>query len=203
MNGLYFKYYSRKFRRGMARWVWQGWPNPAPVRVKRKVLLRNASIDSTWIETGTYFGETASYLATKTGAKKVISLEPSTELYAFAKTKWRKIQNLQILNESSESGFAKVFQGLSGNINFWLDGHNSGDVTFLGDSISPIQIELSVIADNLAQLGAVSIFVDDVRLFKGTGGYPRLFEIVSWGESLGFDWSIEHDILIMKITKSD
>lgn len=197
MNGLYFKYYSRKFRRGMARWVWQGWPNPAPARVKRKVLLRNAIAKATWIETGTYLGETASYLARKAEARKVISLEPSPELYTFAKKKWRKIQNLQILNESSESGFAKVLQDLSGNINFWLDGHNSGDITFLGEQISPIEYELGIISEMLKRLDAIVIFIDDIRLFNGRDGYPQKDYLVDWALRRELQWRIEHDIFII------
>jgi hypothetical protein len=197
MKNMYFKYYSRKLRSGMIRWILQGAPSPAPVRVKRKVLLRNASTESTWIETGTYFGETASYLAKRNVAKNVISLEPSPELYRFAQNKWRKIHNLQILNESSESGFAKVIQGLSGNINFWLDGHNSGDITFLGEHISPIEYELGVIADNLKRLGSVTIFIDDIRLFNGKDGYPKKEHLVEWALDRELQWRIEHDIFII------
>jgi hypothetical protein len=63
-----------------------------------------------------------------------------------------------------------ILKDSSRDVNFWLDGHNSGDITYLGAPISPIQLELSVIADNLAQLGLVSIFIDDITLLNWKNG---------------------------------
>ena len=196
MLKLYLKYYRRKSQTRLRDWARRAWAAPAPTQVKKRVLLRYCVPAGTWVETGTYLGETASFLAKKTANRDVISLEPSPELYAFATKKWKHISNLKIINQSSEQGFELTVSQLSGVINFWLDGHNSGDVTFQGEEISPIKLELEVITRYLANFSSVSIFIDDVRLFNGRDGYPSSSQLVKFADENNLNWRIEHDIFI-------
>ena len=191
------KYYSRKFRLEFLNWRKRGWSNPAPAAVKRNVLLRYCISGADWIETGTYLGETACFLATKTHARKVYSLEPSFELFNFNRKKWKKIGNLEVINASSEDGLEKIILQTSGALNFWLDGHNSGDITYLGERISPIEFELSLIAKHCNPDRSLSIFIDDVRLFNGEDGYLTIDQLVNWADQRSFKWTIEHDIFVM------
>jgi hypothetical protein len=196
MLKLYLKYYRRKSQSGMRDWARRAWAAPAPTKVKKRVLQRYCVPAGTWVETGTYLGETASFLARKTANRNVISLEPSPELYAFATKKWKHISNLKINNYSSEQGFEQTVSQLSGVINIWLDGHNSGDVTFQGEQISPVKLELEVIGKYLPNFREVSIFIDDVRLFNGSDGYLSISQLVKFADENNLNWRIEHDIFI-------
>ena len=196
MFRIHWKYYARRMQPTLLKWSRNGWEPPAPAAVKREVLLRYGIQGAVWIETGTYLGETSSFLAKNMDSKQVYSLEPSQELFEFAAKKWKKITNLIILNESSETGFKNILQQVKGDTNFWLDGHNSGDVTYMGEEFSPIKLELALIKEHLPNFKQLSVFIDDVRLFVGTDGYPKIGELVRWSESIGLNWIIEHDIFI-------
>jgi hypothetical protein len=61
------------------------------------------------------------------------------------------------------AGFMQSF--LSGNLNFWLDGHYSDGITFKGDKDTPIVDELNHISMNLDRYNEVCVLIDDVRCF--------------------------------------
>jgi hypothetical protein len=197
MIDLYLKLFARKVRIEFVTWHRSGWSNPAPSAVKRAVFKRYCLENAIWVETGTYLGETAKFLASKTKARYVYSLEPSKALFDFSSQRLRRIKNLEIINSSSELGLESVIHKVAGKINFWLDGHNSGDITFMGSQSSPIEIELEVIKRSIQNFEGVVIFIDDVRLFNGTDGYCNLSALVNWSESVSLTWAIEHDIFIM------
>ena len=52
----------------------------------------------------------------------------------------------------------KLLPNLSGDINFWLDGHYSSGLTFKGDQECPIKDELDQIGNNLKRLSYGNIF---------------------------------------------
>ncbi len=180
---------------------------PAPTRVKRGVLRRWSIPEASWIETGTYKGSTAKWLASF--APQVITLEPMSALYGAAVKRLQKYSNVELLNEGSETGLETAIQKINGSkVNFWLDGHYSDGPTFRGARDTPIEIELKVIADNLAAnlLNQIVVFVDDVRLFVARyrhdatdherPGYPSLNLLVEWAVANHLTWTIEHDIFI-------
>jgi hypothetical protein len=91
---------------------------------------------------------------------------------------------------------------LTGDVNFWLDGHYSAGVTFQGDSDTPITQELATIATCLPGFRRVSVLVDDLRCFDPTlpdlADYPSRSFLVDWANGLGLAWHIEHDIFIAR-----
>lgn len=180
-------------------WQKRSWASPAPNFVKRQVLRRHSSPSATWVETGTYLGETSRYLARSGSA--VISLEPSPYYYALAKRKLRSFKNVKLINGSSETHFSGVINSLSGEVCFWLDGHHSGGQTFRGAMVSPVLKELEEISRARTRFSSIRVMVDDVRLFpvgshKGEPGYPPITSLTDFAESNGFTWTIEHDIFI-------
>ena len=197
MFRIHLKYYSRRLQPTLLNWSRSHWQLPAPAVVKKEVLLRYRIPNAGWIETGTYLGETSSFLARNSKSYQVFSLEPSPQLFRFATKKWRKISNLTIINESSETGFENTLKQIKGSVNFWLDGHNSGDITYLGEHFSPIQLELELIKKYRENFKEITVFIDDVRLFIGSDGYPKVSELVQWAESLELNWKIEYDIFIV------
>ena len=164
-----------------------------------KVLKSHSLLNSTWIETGTYLGDTTSKLAKI--ANRVISIEPQTELSLFSSKRLKRKKNVEVINATSESSIVKVLEGVSGPTCFWLDGHYSGDVTFQGTEISPISIELAAISNYLVD-NQVIVFVDDFRLFVNSvaTGYPDQFTLLKWAGENALAWTVEHDIFIAKTT---
>jgi hypothetical protein len=178
-------------------WRRSNYSAPSPQHVKIGILKANSLENATWVETGTYLGDTTSKLAKI--SRRVISIEPQTELSKFASARLKRYKNVEIVNAISESCIAKVLDGINGPTCFWLDGHYSGDVTFQGAEISPILAELSAISKFLRSHEGV-IFVDDFRLFVNSTntGYPPHSNLVDWAVENNLSWTVEQDIFIAK-----
>jgi hypothetical protein len=194
-----FKFWLKVIKRNLIpesyKWRHSNYSSPSPQHVKIKVLKSHSLPNATWIETGTYLGDTTSKL-TKI-ANKVISIEPQTELSLFASRRLRRKKNVEVINATSEGCIVKVLAGVSGPTCFWLDGHYSGDVTFQGTEVSPISAELSAIARYLT-MNKVVVLIDDFRLFVNSAatGYPSHLTLVKWADENSLIWSVEHDIFI-------
>lgn len=188
------------FRRlaSFLKWQRRRFAAPSPDFIKREVLLRLNLANSTWVETGTYRGETTALLAGV--AKRVISLEPEPQLFAAAQQRFANNPNVELLNTSSEDAFPTLLPRLDGTVCFWLDGHFSGDLTFKGPNDTPIMQELAIIESQLSRWPQALVLVDDLRLFTGEvhsyGPYPPLRVLVDWAERLKLNWHIEHDIFV-------
>ena len=182
------------------RWQRRGFEAPSPQFVKRSVLFRNGLRNSTWIETGTYLGETTSFLARR--SPFVYSLEPEPVLFARAARRFAKTANVRILQGTSEAVLPALLPALSGSINFWLDGHYSAGATYKGSQDTPVADELDCIAKNLVRFDRVCVLIDDVRLFAGGAsedtGYPPLDYLAAWAKENGFRWHVEHDVFVAK-----
>ena len=194
---LYVKLYRRRFGFTYFAWRQRRFNPPSPKYVKDQILTNNCIPGAVWIETGTYLGETTLYLA-KHGFK-VTSLEPSKYLFDFNRIRLRKHENIKLVNGTSEEFFETEVVGINAPVNFWLDGHGSGDVTFVNENITPIKFELDVIEKHLKDLGLVCIFVDDFRGFpKARIGddYPSRNFLVDWALRNNLNWDVQHDIFI-------
>ena len=177
-------------------WIQRRFAAPAPGIVKRRVLLRNGFPGATWIETGTYRGDTTRFLSSL--AEAVISIEADPTLATNARRRLASRKNVRIIEGRSEDVLPTLLPSIEGNVNFWLDGHYSAGMTFRGPS--PIELELKSIGASLTRWTAVAVLVDDVRLFSNENieGYPPLRVLVDWAERTGLWWSIEHDIFVAK-----
>jgi hypothetical protein len=167
---------------------------------KQKVLLRNGLRDATWVETGTYMGDTTSVLSKV--AKMVYSIEPEPALFSKAEQRFSNTSNVKIIKGLSEDVFPKLLPTLSGNVCFWLDGHYSAGITFKGPQETPIIDELTGIGRNITQMGKVVVMVDDVRCFDPSNpefsAYPPVGFLVDWARKHNLTWHIEQDIFIAK-----
>ena len=185
--------------------VYRDWANrefaaPSPNFVKQKVLLRNGLPNATWVETGTYLGDTTDVLSKV--AKMVYSIEPEPTLFSKAEQKFRNTSNVKIINGLSEDVFPKLLPTISGNICFWLDGHYSEGITFKGPQDTPIMDELAVIGPNITKTSKIVVMVDDIRCFDPKNpefsAYPPVDLLVDWARKNNLTWHIEHDIFIAK-----
>jgi hypothetical protein len=173
---------------------------PSPHYIKQACLIRNGFPGATWIETGTYLGQTTQVLS-KIGLK-VFSIEPEATLFANAYNYFKKFSNVEILNGTSEQIFPNLLPKIKGDVNFWLDGHYSAGITFKGTQDTPILEELKHIADNLNHFKKVCVLIDDVRCFNPKileySTYPSVNILVAWANNNNLDWHIEHDIFVAK-----
>jgi hypothetical protein len=121
-------------------------------------------------------------------------------IFNFAKFRLRGIKNILLINGSSEEKFEETLSGLAGPVNFWLDGHFSGDITFQGETNSPISKELDLIEKYKNNFGNLVVLIDDIRGFDGdlNSGYPSLDTVVAWANKNNFNWNIEQDNFIAK-----
>jgi|688.fasta_scaffold677371_1 hypothetical protein len=185
---------------GISEWATRAYAAPSPHFIKEIVLLRNGFPNAIWVETGTYLGQTTKELA-KHGLF-VYSIEPEPTLYSNASAFFQSFSNVEILRGFSEEILPSLLPKLSGDINFWLDGHYSGGVTQKGPQDTPILDELSCIAGNLRNFGNVCVMIDDIRCFGSSleefASYPSLKTLVDWAEEHNLGWHIEHDIFIAK-----
>ena len=196
---LWLKVFKRLIRPSFLLWVYQDFNLPAPQRVKTRVLQRNAFVEGNWIETGTYLGDTTRFLAKTFPNLIVTSLEPDFTLFSFNKSRLSKFHNIKLVNSASENSLSDIVSNETGTVNFWLDGHFSGDITFKGQIYSPILEELNIIERNISRL-KVCVFIDDIRDFTGDEqtGYPSKNKLVDWANRNNCEWHIEMDIFIAK-----
>lgn len=184
----------------MNEWKSRAFEPPAPSSVKHATLLRHQIPQSTWVETGTFKGDTTIFLSKL--AKHIFTIEPDLKLYDNAKLRFSNHPNITAINDISEIALPLILKTISGPVCFWLDGHHSGEGTFAGPNDTPILFELRAIAEQISNFSGVRVFIDDVRCFMGIrhiyGNYPSLNELVHWASDHGFEWTIEHDIFIAK-----
>lgn len=190
-----FQSFSARFLEGL-EWRRRQYGAPSPRLIKQQVLLRNGFPNATWVETGTFLGETTKFLSRS--AKQVYSVEPEPKLFARAQKKFENVKNIKILNGTSEAIFPELLPSLNGPVNFWLDGHYSAGNTFKGQKDTPVVEELSAIQENLNRLSNVCVLIDDLRCFNPQLAdyvhYPKLDYLVNWASRNRLMWHIEHDI---------
>jgi hypothetical protein len=189
---------------GFAEWRQRSYAAPSPKPVKDAVLLRQGVRDATWVETGTFLGETTALLAR--AARHVYTIEPADALYERAAKRFARTVNVTVLHKTSEAAFDALLPTLSGPVNFWLDGHFSAGATYQGGNDTPIREELRAISRNLARISPVCVLVDDIRCFDPAlpdyATYPGLDYLVDWAREHDLHWEIEHDIFVARTRRA-
>lgn len=195
-----FVYKPLSLFRELVHWGSRSFASPSPQFIKQSCLVRNGIAGATWVETGTFLGATTQLLSKH--APKVYSIEPEPTLYANARAKFENMKNVEIIKGTSEDVFPTLLSGITGNVNFWLDGHYSAGITFRGHQETPIADELDQIGKHLAHFGKLVVLIDDVRCFNPNvpeyATYPSLDFLVDWARTNHLHWHIEHDIFVAK-----
>lgn len=204
---------SRKRARALREWEERGFAPPAPSFAKQATLQRHAPRGATWVESGSFRGRTAQFLALEANlaAAKVVTIEPSRKYYEIAARRLRGLDRVEVVHGQSVDVMARVLPALSGDICFWLDGHYSAGDTFKGESDTPVLEELEIILQHRSSDRNIAVFIDDVRLFAhqhmmtsddGRKGYPPLHLLTDFATKYSRYWTIENDILVaLQITK--
>lgn len=186
--------------RELVAWRKRQYAAPSPHFIKQVCLARNGLPNATWVETGTFLGQTTQYLSTR--ARHVYSIEPEPTLFANAEKRFKNCANVKILHGTSEAVFPGLLPIISGDVNFWLDGHYSAGITFKGEQDTPIVDELESISANISRFGRICVLVDDIRCFNPQlpeyATYPSLDVLIDWARANGLLWHIEHDIFVAR-----
>lgn len=188
-----------RIEEGIADWATRDFLDNSPQFIKEKVFLKHGVAAAPWVETGTYQGDTTRFLLGY--FPKVYTIEPEPTLYKNACDLF-KGQPVELFNDISENVLPELLPKLSGNLNFWLDGHYSAGTTFKGPKDCPVEDELAAIAANLSNFNKLAILIDDIRFLVGNADdwteKPSIDYLVDWARAHKFYWRIEHDIFIIK-----
>jgi hypothetical protein len=154
------------------QWRAAGRPVPPPPFVKQRLLKQCAARYGlrTFVETGTFAGETTAALAAS--VDRIISIELNPELAKAARARFAAAPHITILEGNSGELLGPAIAPLTGPALFWLDGHYSGSITARGVEDSPIAYEIDAILAHPAR-GHV-VLIDDARYFDGRDGYPTV-----------------------------
>ena len=182
-------------------WGMRQFGAPSPNHIKQQTVLRNGLKDAVWIETGTFLGDTTALMAA-TG-NLVFTIEPEPNLYLRAVERFQGMSNVTVINELSEIAMPKLLSEKRGAVNFWLDGHYSGGITFKGPKDTPLADELREIAKSRTNMTDIVVMVDDIRCCDPRHSeyqevYPSLDFLVDWARANYFSWRIEQDIFIAR-----
>ncbi|HEX2983831.1 MAG TPA: hypothetical protein VHO28_09845, partial [Ignavibacteriales bacterium] len=162
-------------------------------------LKDSFAIDS-FIETGTYLGESA-YNASKV-FKNIYTIELSQKLYAEASKRYASA-NINFYCGDSAKVLKEMLPQIKGKALFWLDGHYSGGATAKAGKNTPILEEIEALKSS--GINEAIVLVDDIRLFEkmektdeGLSGYPGLHELIEALLSLNpsYKYALLGDILI-------
>jgi hypothetical protein len=196
IGGLLFSPTKRERLNHLCDWEKRGYAPPSPSFVKRSVLQRFGIATATWVETGTFQGDTTDFLSHD--AKAVYTIEPDNILFHRAFDRFTGVHNVHVIHGLSEDILPNLLSKISGDVCFWLDGHYSGGITHRGPTDTPVTQELELISKYRRQFERLRIFIDDMRCFsyKKEEGYPDVVNVVEWATSEKLSWCIEHDIFV-------
>jgi hypothetical protein len=127
----------------------------------------------TFVETGTYQGETALFASRV--FPEVVTIEGSDELYAAARKRLQDCPNVACLCGDSRQHLASITGDLLGRVLFWLDAHWSGGITFGRNAECPLLDELQAIYSSPCEPFVV---IDDARFFVSLPPEPH--DIRDW-----------------------
>lgn len=187
---------ARGLKNEEREWEKRQYSAPSLPHIKRAVLLRLGLPRATWVETGTFLGDTAALLSEH--SDYVYTIEPEKSLFRDIQRRFEGNNKVKPICGLSEEVFPSLLPTLSGRVNFWLDGHYSGGITHQGPTDCPVRDELQHIQNNLHRYEKVAVLIDDVRCFDPSipeyADYPALDHLVDWARACNLRWHIEHDI---------
>jgi hypothetical protein len=146
----------------------------------------------TFVETGSYHGETSSFMAGV--VKQVYSIEVDPKNAEVARQNCTIHPNVQILTGPSERVLPTVIDKLEGRVLFFLDAHYQTGM-LRGKTKCPLFDELESILSK-QHLDCV-ILIDDARKYIWINGWPSLASIEKLVArlSVGMSMRISHDMI--------
>ena len=185
--------------------VYQCIKTPAS-EISRKFISELAVCFSveTFVETGTYRGDTIALVADK--FKRLISIELSEDYHRKARERFASDPRIELLQGDSALCLSKALNSVGGPALIWLDAHFSGGDTARGAGNTPIMDEARAI--RALDRRDLIIFVDDLRLFASHPeaglthdshhGYPSVTTLIDAVDPSGlhYDHYVFNDALL-------
>lgn len=125
--------------------------------------LRKYAVGDTFIETGTYIGETVDMVIKTKLFKTIHTIELDDNLYNDAVKKYANEKSVKLWHGDSIDSLKEIVATLAEPATFWLDAHASGDLKGGKSGGSPVLDELDIIASS--PIKSHTIIIDDCRLF--------------------------------------
>ena len=127
-------------------------------------------LSDVFIETGTHRGDGVRR-ALEAGFKQAYSVDPDQLIMTRIPARISNHRNVMIkCGESIDYLDAFIEHSEGKSVTFWLDAHPSGELSLLsgvaGRNKAPLLDELMIIGRKLYLLGAVTVLIDDMRLFS-------------------------------------
>jgi len=160
--------------------------------------LKEASGAATFVETGTFLGDTTAVAASMFG--RVITIEASPKHFDAAAKRFRTSSNVTCLLGNSRDMLSEAISQAEKPIIFWLDAHWSGSDTYGSDDECPILDEIAVCVSSAPES---IVLIDDARLFLAPPplphkpeNWPGIRELIS---ALSGLYSVVLDDVIMSV----
>ena len=135
------------------------------------LLIKSNAKVSTFIETGTYQGDTTIWAAKH--FEKVVTIERSRALFELVSEKYEHVENAKFLFGDSRSILGVILSEIREPAILWLDAHwCSGDSYGEHDQCPIIEEIGAIVATGMDH----SILIDDARLFLSPPPLPNLIE---------------------------
>jgi hypothetical protein len=159
----------------------------------------------TFVETGTYLGDTIDMVLESGLYENIHSIELNETLFRDAVSKYENVPSVDLWLGDSVDQLAIIVGNLSGPATFYLDAHASGPLSGGKSGGSPVLDEVSIIA--ASPFNDHTIFIDDVRLF-GSAEWSyvskddvisKLMEINPKYNIYYLDGEIRNDVLVASV----
>lgn len=144
-------------------------------------FLKEKYCVSTFVETGTFLGNTAKWAASL--FEKVLTIEFEEKFYKESHEKYSYIDNIRFINGDSRNALKDIVRNERGSILFWLDAHWCGMGSYGENDQCPLMEEISIINESIVPH---FILIDDARLFLAPpplpnkiGFYPGISELIN------------------------
>lgn len=185
---------SRKIK----KWERAGSPIPTPHVVKQLAIKKYKHIYgyNILVETDTFRGDMVE--AQRKHFDYVYSIELSPKLWQDAVNRFRKSNNISIMQGDSGNVLKEIIATLDKPAIFWLDGHYSAGETAKGEKECPIFEELDCIFIN-NKFNHV-LLIDDARCFNGEGDYPTIENLTAYIKSKNNKYQLEVKDDILRYT---
>lgn len=148
-----------------------------------------------FVETGTYFGDTAHFIASKGYDVTTIELEP--RLAVWARQRFANDRRVRVLEGDSGELLPSVLAALDGPAMIYLDGHFIRGGAVDTGAGNPVSRELRAVLD-LAKRGSV-VVIDDARCFGTDPDYPELREVLVMLSRSGIEAEVSGDQIVFKL----
>jgi hypothetical protein len=141
------------------------------------------------VETGTYQGETA--LALRGEFEHIWTIELDDKLFLSASSRLKPYPNITCMQGDSKDVLPRLVPHLDKPTTFFLDAHYSGPGTALGETLSPLLLELQAISQS--KLKDHIIIIDDISDFSAAENNIPLSSVIKSLEGINRNYKFYAD----------